>query len=302
MNSLRHCTLCPRECGVDRLAGQAGFCGAAGEFVRVARTSLHYWEEPCLSGEAGSGTVFFSYCNLRCKFCQNYEISTEHKGILISIEQLSEVFLRLQRQGALNINLVTPTHYLPQIRKALLLAKEQGLTLPIVYNSSGYEKVSSLKELDGLIDIYLPDFKYFSSDTARRFSAAADYPAIVKLALDEMFRQVGTPCFNDDGIMEKGMIVRHLLLPGKEKEAEEIIKYLYSRYGDDIFLSLMNQYTPLPQVKGDPELDRKVTKQEYEDLVDYAILLGVENGFTQEGEAASESFIPSFNGEGVLEE
>ena len=301
VEKLAHCRLCPRECGVNRLKGEAGFCGAVSEKVKVARAALHFWEEPCLSGEAGSGTVFFSYCNLRCRYCQNYEISTNHQGILIGISELADVFLRLQGKGALNINLVTPTHYIPQIREALLLAKRKGLSLPVVYNTSGYEKASSLRLLDGLIDIYLPDFKYFHADTASRLSFAGDYPEWARSALDEMVRQVGEPLFSDEGIMKKGVIVRHLLLPGKEKEGEEILSYLYNRYGDSIFFSIMNQYTPLPQVAGDPELDRHVSKTEYEDLVDHALLLGIENGFTQEGEAAAESFIPSFRGEGVFD-
>ncbi len=296
------CNLCPRLCGADR-KNQTGFCGET-EKVRVARAALHFWEEPCISGPeggAGSGTVFFTGCNLRCVYCQNFDLSRGQTGKEITVERLTEIFLELQGKGALNINLVTPTHFIPQIIDALTLAKEKGLTLPIVYNTSGYERVESLQMLDGLIDVYLPDFKYWNSETAEKYSFAPDYPEVAKKALGEMVRQVPDPVFDDAGIMKKGVIIRHLLLPGHGSEGKDIVSYLYQTYKDHVYLSLMNQYTPLQSLDAEkyPELNRKVTQEEYDSLVDFAIDLGVENGFIQEGETASESFIPPFTLEGV---
>lgn len=257
------------------------------------------WEEPCISGNAGSGAVFFSGCPLRCIYCQNYEIAGGKVGKEITMERLTDIFLELQEQGAANINLVTPTHYTPQIIPALERAKEQGLHLPIVYNCSGYEKLETLQKLNGLIDIYLTDFKYMDTEVAKRFSRAEDYPQVAQIALEEMVRQQGEPVFDAQGMMQQGVIVRHLLLPNHLKNGKEVVRYVYETYGNQVYLSLMNQYTPLPQMADIPELNRKVTKREYESLIDYAIYLGVENGFIQEGETAEESFIPSFNNEGV---
>lgn len=299
LEELRSCRLCPRECGADRLSGQAGACGAVGDQIRVARAALHFWEEPCLSGSDGSGAVFFSFCPLKCVYCQNRAISRGDAGKDISIERLAEIFLELQAQKAHNINLVTPTHYIPQIVLALREAKRQGLSIPVVCNCGGYEKPETLRLLDGLVDIYLPDFKYLSPETAGRYSGAPDYPERAKEALAEMIRQVGEPVFDIHGIMQKGVIVRHLLLPGRLREAKDVIRYLYETYGDRIYLSLMSQFTPLENVVGWPELNRTVTEEEYNALVDYALELGVENGFIQEGGAADESFIPQFDCEGV---
>ena len=299
LEELHSCRLCPRECGADRLSGQAGACGVVGDQIRVARAALHFWEEPCLSGSDGSGAVFFSFCPLKCVYCQNRAISRGDAGKNISIERLAEIFLELQAQKAHNINLVTPTHYVPQIVLALQEAKRQGLAIPVVCNCGGYEKPETLRLLDGLVDIYLPDFKYLSSETAGRYSGAPDYPERAKEALAEMVRQAGEPVFDIHGIMQKGVIVRHLLLPGKLQEAKDVVRYLYQTYGDRIYLSLMSQFTPLENVAGWPELNRTVTEEEYNDLVDYALNLGVENGFIQEGGAADESFIPQFDCEGV---
>lgn len=297
-NILKHCTLCPRSCKADRLSGRSGFCGADDKLY-LARAALHFWEEPCISGEQGSGTVFFSGCNLRCVFCQNCDISRMDARKAVSVERLSEIFLELQQKGALNINLVTPTHYIPQIIAALDLAKKEGLELPVVYNTSGYESVEVLKCLEGYVQVYLPDFKYMSSELAKRYSSAYDYPEKVKLAIDEMMRQTGAAEFSEDGIIQKGVIVRHLVLPNHVDDSKEIVEYLYNRYGDDVFISIMNQYTPLKQVEKIPELNRKLTEEEYNEVVDFAIDIGVENGFIQEGETQSESFIPSFDFEGV---
>lgn len=289
------CHLCPRDCGADRKAGQAGACGVKGTGIEAARASLHMWEEPCISGTSGSGTVFFSGCPLRCIYCQNYSIAHRKTGKEISVERLADIFLELQEKGAANINLVTPTHYTPEIITAVRLAQLQGLQLPVVYNCSGYEKADTLKMLEGIVDIYLTDFKYMEEEPARLYSHAADYPAVAKLALAEMVRQQGHPSFGEDGMMKRGVIVRHLLLPNHLRNARAVVRYVYETYGNQVYLSLMNQYTPLPHVAHIPELNRRVTRREYERLIDFAISLGVENGFIQEGETAAESFIPDFD-------
>ncbi|MGF0031617.1 radical SAM protein [Bariatricus sp. SGI.154] len=296
---MQECCLCPRNCKVNRRKGQRGYCQETGELV-VARAALHMWEETCISGKEGSGTVFFSGCNMGCVFCQNYSIARSKVGKPISVKRLARIFLELQEQGANNINLVTPTHYVPQITEALDMAKQEGLRLPIVYNTSGYEKTETIQMLKGYVDIYLPDFKYMEEELAKKYSHAPDYPAYAKEALEEMVSQVGSLKFDEKtGRMKRGVIVRHLVLPGHVKNAKAVIRYLYETYGERIMISIMNQYTPMEQVKDDPLLARKVTKREYERVVDYAMELGVECGFIQEGEVASESFIPEFDGEGV---
>ena len=292
------CCLCPRECGVNRLEGKKGFCGVDAK-VMVARAALHMWEEPCISGKEGSGAVFFSGCSLGCGFCQNRQISRGQSGKQITIEHLVDIFLNLQEQKANNINLVTAGQFLPQVAEALKRAKARGLHIPVVYNSSGYEKTEMLNMLDGLVDIYLPDFKYMDPELAGKYSHAKDYPQVAKLALEEMVRQVGMPEFDSRGMMKRGVIVRHLLLPGHVKNSKNVLKYLYETYRDKIYISMMNQYTPMPTMKDDPQLSRKVTDREYERLIDYAISLGLNNGFIQEGETAKDSFIPEFDGEGV---
>lgn len=309
----KNCQLCPRNCNANRTVGEKGVCGVTDE-LKVARAALHFWEEPCISGRSGSGTVFFSGCSLHCVFCQNEAIAQGLSGKEISIERLTEIFLELQGKGAHNINLVTPGHYVPHIIKALESAKNQGLQIPIVYNTGSYEKVDTLKQLEGLVDIYLPDFKYWDSEIARKYSHAADYPEVAKKAIAEMVRQQPTPEFytwqgveetektgnNEENLlMKKGVIVRQLLLPGLVNDAKHIVKYLYETYGDSIYLSLMSQFTPLPHIEKYPELNRKVTQEEYDTYVDYAIDLGVENGFIQEEDVAEESFIPTFDCEGV---
>lgn len=295
------CTLCPRNCKVDRKNGEKGVCGQTEE-LKVARAALHFWEEPCISGETGSGTVFFSGCSLHCVFCQNEPIANGTVGKLITVERLAQIFLELQQQGANNINLVTPGHYIPQIKEALLLAKAQGLTLPVVYNTSSYESVEALKRLEGLVDIYLPDFKYMSSELSAKYSHAADYADVAKAAIAEMVRQTGNPVFDaagEEGLIKRGTIVRHLTLPGCMDDSKVILQYLHETYGDRIYISIMNQFTPLANVADYPELNRKITEEEYDELIDYAIDLGVEQGFIQEGETAEESFIPDFGCQGV---
>ena len=295
---MRECRLCPRNCGVNRMAGERGVCGMTAE-IAAARAALHMWEEPCISGTEGSGAIFFSGCSMGCCFCQNRQIAAGRQGNAVNVEQLADIFLKLQGQNANNINLVTAGHFLPQTVAALHLAKRRGLTIPVVYNSSGYEKAEILKILDGLVDIYLPDFKYMDSELAEKYSHAKDYPQVAKLALEEMVRQTGMPEFDSRGMMKRGVIVRHLLLPGHVKNSKNVLKYLYETYGDKIYISIMSQYTPMPAMKDDPQLSRKVTDREYERLIDYAISLGLNNGFIQEGETAKESFIPEFDGEGV---
>ncbi len=302
LSILKDCALCPRECHVDRTAGKRGYCKATDELV-VARAALHMWEEPCISGKEGSGTVFFSGCSLGCIYCQNRSISKVQAGRLIgkviTIERLADIFLELQGKGANNINLVTPSHFVPHIIEAIKISRKKRLALPIVYNCSGYEKVETLKLLDGYIDIYLPDFKYMWDKPAEQYSNCRNYSAVAAAAIEEMVRQVKEPVFDERGIMQKGVIVRHLTLPGHLEDSKRIIKYLHETYGDRIFISIMNQYTPMTVNMAYPELNRKITEEEYEELVEYAIEIGVENGFIQEGETASESFIPEFNGEGV---
>ena len=297
-NPLMNCRLCPRRCGVNRTSGEIGFCGASDK-VKIARSALHFWEEPCISGKNGSGTVFFSHCTLKCRFCQNYQISTCSQGREISEETLCEKFLDLQAQGANNINLVTPTHFVPQIISALDMAKKHGLALPVVYNTSGYENVETIRMLDGYIDIYMPDMKYYDDKYALKYSSAPGYFEIAKAALCEMFKQVSYPVFNERNIMQKGVIVRHLMLPGLLFDTKKLMDYLHSAYGNNIYISLMSQYTTLPHIKAFPELNRKLNMKHYEAMVDYCAEIGIENAFIQEGEAADESFIPPFNEEGL---
>lgn len=295
---LNKCELCPRKCKVNRNINEIGFCGMTSELY-IARAALHFWEEPIISGEKGSGTIFFSGCNLKCVFCQNYQISTNNFGKKISIERLSEIFLELQEQGANNINLVTPTHFVPQIIDALKIAREKGLNLPIVYNSSGYETVDTLELLKGYIDIYLPDFKYFDDKYAIKYSKCPNYFEFCTKAINAMIKQVGKPKFNKDGILTKGVIVRHMMLPGLLNDSKKIIHYLVDKYNDDIFISIMNQYTPTNNLSKYSEINKTVSENDYEQLINYAIDIGIKNGFMQEGETQKTSFIPEFDTTGV---
>lgn len=298
MRAMSSCSICPRKCGVDRLHGQTGACGQTAQ-VRAARAALHFWEEPCISGKNGSGTVFFSGCALRCVFCQNHDIASGSSGKVISQERLAEIFLELQENKACNINLVTAGHFVYQVAEALELAKKQGLHIPVVYNSGGYEEVETLRVLEGLVDIYMPDFKYMNPETARRYSAAPDYPQKAALALEEMFRQTGEAIF-ENGLMKKGVLVRHLVLPGHVNEAKSVIHFLLDHYGNRIWISIMNQYTPMPQIqKKFSELGRKVTKREYRRVLNDALDYGLECGFFQEGATVGESFIPPFDLTGI---
>lgn len=293
------CTLCPRRCHADRAAGKTGFCGQTAQ-LRAARAALHFWEEPCISGDCGSGTVFFSGCSLQCIFCQNHEIALGESGKAISVERLSQIFLELQEKGAANINLVTAGHFIPQVCRALELSKADGLSIPIVYNTGSYEEVASLRLLEGLVDIWLPDLKYFSSDLSARYSSAPDYFQVATAAIAEMFRQTPAAVFDPEtGLMQRGIIVRHLMLPGQAADSKKLLRYLHTTYGDAVYISIMNQYTPLAGVNGIPELNRRVTPEEYRRVLDFADRIGIENGFMQEDGTAAESFIPPFDYEGI---
>ncbi|MCR4744950.1 MAG: radical SAM protein [Lachnospiraceae bacterium] len=292
------CNLCPRHCGADRDAAdnvsRSAYCGVSRQ-IKIARADLHYWEEPCISGENGSGAVFFSGCSLKCVFCQNKKISRGAAGKLISEDELADIYFNLQEKGANNINLVTGDHYIPEIVRSIRTAKTRGIKIPFVFNCSGYETVQQIKALDGLIDVYLPDFKYMDRNIALKYSDAADYPEIAKKALEEMVRQCGGQVLDSHGIMTRGVIVRQLLLPGNVLNSRKVIRYLYETYGDRITISIMAQYTPMEGISEKfPELSRKVRKSEYDRLVDFALSLGVTNAFIQDMSTAKESFIPDF--------
>lgn len=298
MNKYENCLLCPRKCGINISTGQTGVCGVSSE-IKVARAALHYWEEPCISGKRGSGAVFFSGCSLHCVFCQNREISDGKEGKVISKERLSDIFMELADKGANNINLVTPGQYIPDIVWAVNDAKSRGMKLPIIYNTSGYENVTELKLLEGIVDVYLPDFKYMDSTLSARYSRAKDYPSIAKQALSEMVRQQPDVVIdNATRLIQKGVIVRQLLLPGHVNDAKAVLKYLYDTYHDHVYISMMSQFTPIA-LKDYPEINRTVTRREYERLVDYALEIGITNAFIQEGDVAKDSFIPAFDCEGV---
>lgn len=298
MNKYENCLLCPRKCGINRSTGQTGVCGVSSE-IKVARAALHYWEEPCISGKRGSGAVFFSGCSLHCVFCQNREISDGKAGKVISKERLSDIFMELADKGTNNINLVTPGQYIPDIVWAVNDAKSRGMKLPIIYNTSGYENVTELKLLEGIVDVYLPDFKYMDSTLSARYSRAKDYPSVAKQALSEMVRQQPDVVIDDaTGLIQKGVIVRQLLLPGHVNDAKAVLKYLYDTYHDHVYISMMSQFTPIA-LKDYPEINRTVTRREYERLVDYALEIGITNAFIQEGDVAKDSFIPAFDCEGV---
>lgn len=298
MNELYNsCELCPRKCHINRNTTK-GICSNTNT-LKVARSALHYFEEPSISGSNGSGTIFFSGCNLKCCYCQNKEISNDNFGINISVERLSELMLELQAKNANNINLVTPTHFVPSIIEAIKLARANGLSIPIVYNTSGYESITTIKLLAGYVDIYLTDFKYFDNKLGEDLSKVKNYFEVASLALSEMYKQVGINKFNDNGMMTKGIIVRCLVLPTKGNDTKKIINYLYKKYQDNIYLSIMNQYTPVTKSTTFPFLNDKVSDSEYDDIINYALDLGVINAYIQEGETSDESFIPPFDLEGL---
>ena len=298
MNELYNsCELCPRKCHINRNINK-GICSNTST-LKLARSALHYFEEPSISSSNGSGTIFFSGCNLKCCYCQNKEISNDNFGINISVERLSELMLELQAKKASNINLVTPTHFVPSIIEAIKLARANGLSIPIVYNTSGYESINTIKLLTGYVDIYLTDFKYFDNKLGEDLSKVKNYFEVASLALEEMYKQVGINKFASNGIMTKGIIVRCLVLPTKGTDTKKIISYLYKKYQDNIYLSIMNQYTPVNHSDTFTFLNDKVSDKEYDDIINYALDLGIKNAYIQEGETQDESFIPPFNLEGL---
>ena len=298
LNMLNSCTLCNRNCKVNRNDGKTGFCRATDK-IKIARAALHLWEEPPISMNNGSGAVFFSYCNFNCVFCQNHDISQEFKGKEISIQRLSEIFLELQGKKANNINLVTPTHYVPQIIEALKIAKSNGLKIPVLYNTNGYDSLETIKSLKGYIDVYLPDFKYFNDKYAVKYSKVNNYAENAVKIIDEMVTQVGPPKFTSEGIITKGVIVRHLMLPGLLFDSKKVMDLLYNRYGNDIYISIMNQYVPMFKACDYPEINKKLNPKHYDALIEYALSLGIENGFIQDDGANIKEFIPEFNFEGI---
>lgn len=293
---LKKCTLCPRNCGINRYK-KVGVCGAS-QNIKVAHYSLHEWEEPVISGTNGSGTIFFSHCNLKCIFCQNKRISTLGYGKEITGERFSEICLELQKMGAHNINLVTPTHYVPQIVTELKKIKNKDLKIPVVYNTSSYENVETIKLLDNIVDIYLADLKYYDNSLGEKYSHCSNYFEVATNAIDEMYRQVGK-CVIKNDLMTSGLIVRVLILPGHADDAIKIIEYLYNKYGDNIWISIMNQFTPCNLIFEYDNLNREITDDEYNMVVHYACDLGVVNAFIQTGGTASESFIPKFDCDNV---
>ncbi|MBW6411077.1 radical SAM protein [Clostridium weizhouense] len=296
---LKQCVLCHRNCKVNRLNNELGFCNASDK-VKIARAALHFWEEPPISGKNGSGTVFFSNCNFSCVFCQNHDISQEHKGIDISITRLADIFLELQEKGAHNINLVTPTHYVPQIIEALEISKSKGLVIPILYNTNSYDSLETIKSLNGYVDVYLPDFKYFNDKYSIKYSNAKEYASNALSIIDEMIKQVGKTKIDSNGNIIKGVIIRHLLLPGLLFDSKKIVDLLFNRYGDSVYISLMNQYTPMFNACNYPEINRPLNPKHYDSLIQYSLDIGLKNGFIQDDGTNNVGFIPSFNFEGVL--
>ncbi len=287
------CRLCPRECSVKRNENKTGFCKETSE-VMVGRAALHFWEEPCISGENGSGTVFFAGCSLGCVYCQNYKLSRGEKGKKVTVPELSEIFLKLQKEGANNINLVTSEHYAPSVREAILMAKEKNLSIPVVLNSSGYVKESTLDILKDIVDIYLVDFKYMNPDLAEKYSFAKEYPQVAQKALEIMYSRKKRLVFDSNGLLREGVIVRHLCLPGCAEDSKNVIRYVFDKYKENVRLSIMSQYTPMEECRNYPELCRKLTAEEYDEIVDFCIQIGIEDAYIQEGDAAQESFIPDF--------
>lgn len=295
---MKSCRLCPLECRVDRERGQLGRC-QSGNVLKIAQAYLHRWEEPCISGEKGSGTVFFSGCNLRCIYCQNYRISQEGHGRPVSISRFSEICLELQKQGAHNINLVSPSHYVPLVKEGLVLARSRGLSIPVVYNSNAYEKRETLRLLEGLIDIYLPDLKYYDDSYAQAYSGVGGYFQTAARAIGEMLRQVGEPRFSKEGLLEKGLLIRHLMLPGLSHDTRRILEWIAREIPRGVYVSLMGQFTPVHKAAEYPALNRRLTIKEYEEVIDYFLELGLENGFIQDLASADTSYIPEFDLRGL---
>ena len=297
LDALRNCSICPRKCGTDRYIRNGG-CGTGAEVI-AAKAFLHQWEEPCISGERGSGTIFFCGCNMKCIFCQNHEISQQPYGKKISIERLAEIMLELQEQGAANINLVSPTPYALHIIKAVAAARQQGLSLPVVYNTNGYESVETVAVLKGTVDIYLPDIKYYSDEYSVKYSKAPQYFKHASEAVLRMFEQVGHPVFDDNGIMQRGILLRHLILPEHLADSKKILNWIRENLGQQAYVSLMCQYIPMFDADKYEEINRKLEAWEYELAIDYFFKIGLENGFVQEHSSAAEDFVPDFDLSGI---
>ena len=298
--ALSHCMVCPRNCGADRTNGKLGFCRAP-YLPKVALVSRHDWEEPPISGTKGSGTVFFSHCNLGCVFCQNHDISQDGFGQEISIQRLAEIFLEQQERGFHNVNLVSSVQFIPQVAKALKLAKEKGLYIPVVYNSNGYESIEGLRMLEGLVDVYLPDFKYWNNDLGLEYSKCPHYRETAVAAILEMKRQVGKDILDENGLMKKGIIIRHLVLPGQYKDSFQVLDWIKENMGEETFVSLMSQYTPMHKAKEIKALSRKLTTFEYDKVVDHFFEIGLKNGFMQKRSSATSEYTPTFDLSGVLD-
>lgn len=294
MEELKSCNICPHRCKVNRLDGKIGRC-KCDDKVKIALASIHHYEEPCISGKNGSGTVFFSNCNLNCIYCQNYEISQQGKGKIISIEHLAEIFLNQQKKNVNNINLVTPTMYVPQIIEAIKIARNNGLNIPIIYNSNGYENVETIKMLEGYIDIYLPDLKYYSNKISKKYSNIDNYFEIAINAIKEMQKQVGNPVFDNNGIIKKGVIIRHLILPNHLLNTKNILKYIKENFNEDTYISLMAQYFPTYKAKEDKFINRKLTKKEYKEIESYLYSLDIKNGYIQDLGEHEEEYVPNFD-------
>lgn len=288
------CRTCPHECKINRIDGRDGRC-KAGNKIKIALVSLHYYEEPCISGQNGSGTVFFSHCNMNCKFCQNYKISWEGKGKEISIEQLADTFLELKQKGANNINLVTPTIYAYQIIEAIKIAKQKGLDLPIIYNSNGYESIETLKKLEGYIDVYLPDLKYYDDEIAWEYSGVKDYFVHATKAIKEMYRQVGSPKLDKNGMIQKGLIIRHLVLPNYIENSKKVLQWIKENIDERVYVSIMAQYFPCYKAKRIPELNRKLTQKEYDEIEEFVYQLDIQNGYMQDLGEHEEEYVPNFD-------
>lgn len=299
IDMLNNCNLCIRHCNINRNKNFLGVCKTYNS-IKIARADLHFWEEPCISGKNGSGAVFFSNCNLKCVFCQNHKISQDGFGTEISIKRLAEIFIELQNKGAHNINLITPTHYVPLIIEAIKIAKLNGLKLPIIYNTNSIDTIETIKALNGYIDVYLPDFKYFDDKYAIKYSKINGYSKNVIKIILEMINQVGNPIFDENNIMKKGVIIRHLMLPGLLFDSKKIIDSIYNNFGDKVFISLMNQYTPLYNAKNYPEINKSINPKLYDSLINYVLSIGVKNGFIQDIGTDKEDFVPNFNNKGVL--
>ncbi|MCD8036368.1 MAG: radical SAM protein [Clostridiales bacterium] len=298
MNYYENCTLCPRNCGVNRSAGRIGYCKMPSE-IHAALASVHMWEEPPISGTNGSGTIFFTGCNLRCVFCQNHDISSENHGKAISIDQLAQIMLEEQDRGVHNINLVTAVHYIPSVTEAIVKAKENGLKIPIVYNSGGYEKAESLKMLDGLIDIYLPDIKYFSAELSAKYSAAPDYFEQAVSAVAEMYRQIGQNAFDEKGLLKKGVIIHHLVLPSHKEDSFKVLDAIKENFGEEAYVSLLRQYTPMYRTNEYKEINRRLMSLEYTRVIDHFFDIGLKNGYVQEKSSATSEYTPLFDLSGL---